>query len=412
MGSTSITFLNGINALCVSISGFIGGFLLKFITIRQLGLIAAIFLNLGSFAVIFVNSKLVLFICHGFLFSIGHGLLTIISYTIITAYFLKRRLLSFSLCQSVSAVAALFSPQLVQFALNFYGFRGTLMLLSAINLHTFVAVCLMQPVAWHLKKSEIRNDTEMKLLLHNNTKNEITVNVIEEDVEKKNFDTAIKDKVDSDLNSAKNRLNTFRKEVVKAIDLRLLRSFLWSNAALGLAICGSSDLIFGFILPQVLYSMNLTANQVTLGVSMLSLGELITKIMFILFNNMLVKFKSVQILSIGIFIAVVTRIGMVMSKNVAAILAFLAIMGASRSTIFVLIPLVIGDAVKPEQFTSATGIFMLAFGFTNLIIAPTIGAVRDLTDSYPAAIYILTTCFGIMFISYVVEMYTKRNRKK
>lgn len=50
------------------------------------------------------------------------------------------------------AVAAILAPWAVNWSAEIYGFRGTLILISAVSLQSFVACALMQPVEWHLKK--------------------------------------------------------------------------------------------------------------------------------------------------------------------------------------------------------------------------------------------------------------------
>ncbi|KPI95075.1 Monocarboxylate transporter 2 [Papilio xuthus] len=415
MGSTSITLLNGINAMCVALSGFMTGPLLKFMSTRQLGMVAAFFINLGTFGTVFVNSKLLFFVCQGLLQNIGIGFLLNITYSVINEYFVKRRLLSLSVTQTIPAIIALFSPQLVNMVINYYGFRGAFILLSAINMHTFVAVCLMQPVAWHMKKIEIPNveSSEMKLLLVQDKTDQnipcVKLSDKEKEVEQ-NIDK--KGEKDLELDVATEKSKSIRGIILEAIDLKLMKTFILSNAGLGLAICGFADLTFTLMLPQTLYAMNWTEDEVARAVSLNCFGDLVTRILFIIGSSWLVRFESQQIYLVGLFLAVTTRLGMLGFENVTTILTFLTIMGVSKCTIIMLIPQVIAEAVKPEQFTSAMGIFMLSFGFINLSFGPIIGAVRDLTDSYPTAIYIITSCFGIVIMFWIVEMVYKKNKHK
>lgn len=58
--------------------------------------------------------------------------------------------------QSMSSLASITFPMAITFLLAEYGFRGTLALVMAIDLHLIIAMLVMQPVEWHLKKkSEI-----------------------------------------------------------------------------------------------------------------------------------------------------------------------------------------------------------------------------------------------------------------
>ncbi|CAK1602344.1 unnamed protein product [Parnassius mnemosyne] len=413
MGSTHINLLNGINAICVAVSGFMTGPLLKFISMRKVGFIAAIFMNLGSFGIIFVNSQLAFFLCYGVMQAIGIGILYNISYSSINDYFVKRRLFSLSLIQSVTAVVAFLSPQLVKVTLEAYGYRGAYILLAAINMHTFVAVSLMQPVNLHLKKVEMITveENEMKLLMVDDQSCEMpSVKLSDKKCNSSYSDQ--KQEKDLKLHVTEERSKGIRELILEALDVSLMKSFLLSNAALGPAISLFADLAFTLILPQALYAINWTEGEVAWAVSLANLGDLVTRIMFIVFSNWLLRFESQQIYIAGLFVAFITRIGMLASENFTAILIFLTLYGTSRCILVVLIPLVVSEAVQPEQFTSAMGIFMLVFGFDNLLFGPAIGAIRDLTDSYAAAIYVLTSCFAIVIIFWIIEICYKKNKLK
>ncbi|CAH2050759.1 unnamed protein product, partial [Iphiclides podalirius] len=415
MGSTSVTLLNGVTAMCVAISGFVTGPLLKFISMRQLGLLAVIVFNLGSIGLVFVNSIPVFFLCQGIFQSLGVGALYNISFSIINDYFVKRRLLTISLVQSVAASVALFSPQLVNIIIENYGFRGTLFFLAAINMHTFVSVILMQPVDWHLKRVEVQNLEENETILlmveNKSSPDEHIVKLSDKEIESNKY-TGKNGEKDLELDSERVEKRTIKEIIFEAVDLSLMRSFLLTNAALGMALCSFADLTFSLILPQTLYAMKWSESDVASAISLNNLGDLVTRILFIFLNSLLSRFETQYIYIVGLFVAVIGRIGMLGSENFTVILSFLTVLGSARCIIFMLMPLVIAEAVQPEQFTSAMGIFMMVYGLINLLLGPVIGAVRDLTDSYPTAIYILTSCFAIVIIFWIVEICYKKNKHK
>ncbi|CAK1602345.1 unnamed protein product [Parnassius mnemosyne] len=413
MGSTHINLLNGINSICISVSGFMTGPLLKFISMRKVGFIAAIFMNLGSFGTIFVNSQLTFFLCYGIVQPIGIGILYNISYSSINDYFVKRRLISLSLTQSVAAIVSFLSPQFVEITLEVYGYRGAYVLLAAINMQTFVAVSLMQPVDLHLKKVEVITveENEMKLLMVDDQSCEIPTVKLSNKKRNSGYSDQKQEK-DLKLHVTEKKSKGIKELILEALDVSLMKSFLLSNAALGVALCLFADVTFSFILPQALYTMNWTEGEVAWAVSLSSLGDLVTRVMFIIFSNSLLRFEIQQIYIVGLFVAFITRIGILASENFTVVLIFLALIGTSRCILVVLMPLVIADAVQPEQFTSAMGIFMLAYGCINLLLGPAIGAIRDLTDSYATAIYVLNSCFAIVIIFWLIEICYKKNKHK
>lgn len=55
------------------------------------------------------------------------------------------------------------------------------------------------------------------------------------------------------------------------------------------------------------------------------------------------------------------------------VLIMFTIMGISRCIVFIVLLLVVADAVGPEKYAAALGITMLGSGIGNLILAPGIG---------------------------------------
>lgn len=54
------------------------------------------------------------------------------------------------------------APLFVKWSLEKYGFRDTILLMSALTMHNFIAVALMQPVQWHLKRVEVSDKNNGK----------------------------------------------------------------------------------------------------------------------------------------------------------------------------------------------------------------------------------------------------------
>lgn len=56
--------------------------------------------------------------------------------------------------QTLSSMASITFPMLVTFLLSEYGFRWTLALVMAVDLHLLFAMLVMHPVEWHLIKTD------------------------------------------------------------------------------------------------------------------------------------------------------------------------------------------------------------------------------------------------------------------
>ncbi|XP_046977992.1 monocarboxylate transporter 12-like [Vanessa cardui] len=416
MDSTGITFLNGVSAISAAFAGMIVNPLLKLLSLRQLGLVASIIFNLGIiFGNIFVNSKLSFFLCLGVLQSVGNGLIYNISCTILNHYFVKRRLLAVSFTQTVIGAVALVSPQFVKWNLETYGFRGTLLIISAVSLQNIIGMALMQPVEWHMKKVEVPEEieTETKSLLAMEEKGFKG----EEDLKKVNkseTENAIKNPTEKfSVENPKDEENQCKKNFMSnIIDVSLLKTFLISNAAVGVALSLFSEYLFTFLLPQALYALGWNEGNIAWALTLNAMTDLGTRAFFIFMSGWLLNVGSHEIYVVGLVLALITKLGMLWSDDMLVMTVFITMMGIPRCTIMMLLPVVVADSVDPDKFSSAIGIVLLLFAFFNLTVGPAIGAIRDLTNSYSTAFYILSSCFGIVIMFWTIELIYKKNKHK
>ncbi|CAG4954274.1 unnamed protein product [Colias eurytheme] len=406
MGSTSVTLLNSLGVMCVAISGFSTGMLLNYLTLRKLGLLAAVLYSAGSFGTAMCNSIAMFFIFQGIVQNLGQGLMLNLSYTVLTQYFVQKRLFVISIAQTIVALATFITPILVKWVLDRYGSLWSLLLLSAVSLHNFVAVILMQPVAWHLKRVQVPENKENELKPFNrDDKHVCSRQVGSASGDSDRLIAQRKNAENSDVERRRNIITHF-------VDKELYTNFILSNACLGVSLCMFSDIIFLSMLPQALYFMGWNKALVAWALRLFGIGNIITRMLFVLCSKWLSKVGTHEIYVVGTLLACLSRLGMLWSDNRTIMLSFIAIIGISRCSIMVLHPLVIADAMPPEHFTNAMGLSMLSFGIINVILAPTMGAIRELTDSYATVFYILTSCFAIVVIFWTIELVYKKNAHK
>lgn len=120
---------------------------------------------------IFVTSTLDLIFAFSLIQGIGFGLIVPTSYTKFNDYFVKKRIMWMSFSQSLIGLGSMFYPVLMQKLLEWYGFRGCLMVLAAINSHAVLGMLLMQPVEWHMRVVTCE-DEEMQRLDNTKAKSE------------------------------------------------------------------------------------------------------------------------------------------------------------------------------------------------------------------------------------------------
>lgn len=75
-----------------------------------------------------------------------------VGYTCFNQYFMKRRIFMMTIAQLIKGIGSTTYPILAQFLMERFGFRGTLVIISAIHSHTIFAMVLMHPIEWHLKE--------------------------------------------------------------------------------------------------------------------------------------------------------------------------------------------------------------------------------------------------------------------
>ncbi|XP_060804229.1 monocarboxylate transporter 9 isoform X2 [Amyelois transitella] len=415
IGSAAVVLIMSTNAMSLAVAGFLTSPLLKVLKFRQLAFVASFVYNAGCVGLVFVNSIIPFFICMALLQGLGFGILFNLACTIINEYFVKRRFLAMGVVQASTAIITMIIPILLNFTLNFYGYSGTLMIVAALSMNIFVAVSLMQPVKWHMKMVKVpQEDEEGKILLLKDQKNESdgipTIKIVDSEplssivreniMNEENIERAIKDK-DSVL----------KKILKEMFDAYLLKSYLPSYACLGMIMAMFADFVTSVTLPQSLFASNWSKEDAAFGISMMTFGDLAARLSFIVFSKY-IKIENKELHMIGIVIAIIPRIGLLLTKNVYAVLVLLCIMGTSRCFILTLVPLIVADAVPKEKFTAAMGMFMMTFGIASLTLGTAVGALRDVTGSYDTIFWISIIFLVFTFTHGLLETYCLKRHKK
>ena len=87
------------------------------------------------------------------------GLAMSAAFVALNHYFAKKRGQAVGLSMAGTALGMLIMPQLVRFLLEEFSFRGAVLIIAGLALHSAVGSILLQPVKWHLKDEEL--DVEM-----------------------------------------------------------------------------------------------------------------------------------------------------------------------------------------------------------------------------------------------------------
>lgn len=144
----------GLNKQFIFFPGIILSIMSKIFSLKIGGFIGASIFCLGSFLTIFITNVNQLPYTFGVLQGIGFGIMVPVSYSTLNFYFSRKRTTVMSICKTIQGFVLMWYPQLIKKIIVHYGFRGTLLVISAISLHTFPGMAVMNK-----KYAKIRNMT-------------------------------------------------------------------------------------------------------------------------------------------------------------------------------------------------------------------------------------------------------------
>lgn len=103
----------------------------------------------------FADSVSYLYISYGVFVGIGAGLSFPPTVYIVTSYFVRLRGVANGLCISGSALGSIILPPILRILLEYYGYRGAVLLMGGVTLNVWVAALFYDPVQKHMKKVPI-----------------------------------------------------------------------------------------------------------------------------------------------------------------------------------------------------------------------------------------------------------------
>lgn len=112
---------------------------------RLCGLIGALIFCIGSFITIIISNTNQLPATFGFLQGIGFGIMVPICYLTLNHYFVKKRTQAMSIIKAIQGFILIWYPQLIEYLMKSYGFRGTLLIIAGISLNTLPGVITLVP---------------------------------------------------------------------------------------------------------------------------------------------------------------------------------------------------------------------------------------------------------------------------
>ncbi|XP_023938186.1 monocarboxylate transporter 7-like [Bicyclus anynana] len=407
-GASGLPLVIGVYNGALSISGFLSGIALKKYTFRQVGLVGAGLFVLGDVLTIFVERTYQLVFTFGVIRGAGFGVMIPVSFTAFNCYFTKKRTAMMSANQTMSSMASITFPIMVTFLLSEYGFRWTLALIMAVDLHLVFAMLVMHPVEWHMIK--VPGCAEIELTPDCESKSPKKVK-IKSDV----YDESVIKMLPADENAIEikptaTRHESIQKSIMKAIydnvEVDLLKDPRFVSTLVGLGFAFVSDVTYLAMEPMLLFSYGYTKMQVASCVMIGAVADLLARFglaVFTYFYNV----DSKTVFFFGTCITMVLRIALICSDNLIFVISITAVSGLVRCSVQVLFPLVLVTAA-PDRFPAALALHILFSGILMLVTDPLIGVIYETTGSYTNCFIAMSFCCLVCIVLWTIDYFVSR----
>ncbi|XP_063823260.1 monocarboxylate transporter 7-like isoform X1 [Ostrinia nubilalis] len=411
-GASGLPLVIGVYNGALSIAGFLSGIALKKYSFRQVGLVGAGLFVLGDVMTIFVQRTYQLVFTFGVVRGAGFGVMIPVSFTAFNCYFTRKRTTMMSANQTMSSMASITFPMLVTYLLAEYGFRWTLALITAVDLHLVFAMLVMHPVEWHLVKSDDPDaGTELTQPCDvRNVKKRKTENCDESVIKMLTGDDNDVEVVESRTKST--RHESLQKSIIKVIyeniELDLLRDPRFVSTLVGLGFAFVSDVTYLAMEPMLLFSYGFTKMEVATCVMVGAVADLLARFLLAVITYFYVV-DSRKIFFAGTCVTVILRVALVSSSELWYVFAITVVSGVVRCSVQVLFPLVLAMAA-PDNFPGALALHILFSGALMLMADPLIGILYEATGSYVFCFFAMSFCCLICVVLWTVEYCVYRKK--
>ncbi|CAK1578563.1 unnamed protein product [Parnassius mnemosyne] len=407
-GASGLPLVIGVYNGALSIAGFLSGIALKRYSFRQVGLLGAGLFILGDVLTIFVTRTYQLVFTFGVIRGAGFGVMIPVSFTAFNCYFTKKRTAMMSANQTMSSIASITFPMLVTFLLAEYGFRWTLALIMAVDLHLLFAMLVMHPVEWHMIKLVGSESDSVKIVDIN--KKQIKVEKYDETVVKMltGDDNAVEIKEMRTPTKHESIQKSIMKIIYDNVELDLLKDPRFVSTLVGLGFAFVSDVTYLAMEPMLLFSYGYSKMQVATCVMVGAFADLIARFLLAVFTYFYTV-DSRKIFFVGTCLTILLRIALVCSSEIWFVFTITVISGLVRCSVQVLFPLVLVTAA-PDRFPAALALHIIFSGFLMLIADPLIGLIYEATGTYLYCFLAMSVCCLICVVLWTIEYIVYRKK--
>ncbi|XDV43162.1 hypothetical protein PO909_011685 [Leuciscus waleckii] len=322
------------------------------------GLLSSAGLVLSSLA----TSVEFLYLTLGVLTGLGFALSYTPAIAMVGSYFSERKALAYGIAMSGSGIGTFILAPAVQLLIEFFSWRGALLILGGLVSHLCVCGALMRPLEGQKSKSEANaNHTSLAQSKVVNT------NILKEPKE--------------------NVWSIIRKPVLKEYSFLLIPDFLLLLVSFLFLAYGCS-VPFVYLVPYSL-SAGVSPQQAALLMSILGVSGIVGTITFgwIADRKCLRPYRVVSyMLAVGS--EGLSCLFLPLLSGFSLLVPFSLIYGYFDGAYVALIPVVTSDTVSSTQLTSALGVVYFLHAIPYLISPPIGGWLLDQTGSYTSTFFL------------------------
>lgn len=150
VGTTGAALIMSTLDALINFSGLLVGPLIRAFSYRKVSLVGACLCGLGLVLTFPAHSMAHILITYSIINGLGVGLTASATFVALNHYFVKRRGQAVGLSLAGTAFGMLLMPQAVRLLLEAYSFRGAILVLGGVALHSLIGSALLQPAEWHL----------------------------------------------------------------------------------------------------------------------------------------------------------------------------------------------------------------------------------------------------------------------
>lgn len=359
--TTGTTLANGLFNTCFNITGLAANNLLQKYSYRTVALLGSVIYFIGSFSTIFVTTLPQMVISFGVIQGLGMGLMFPAFFTALNSYFDRRLSMVNGVAQAFMVATSMVFPFFGEFCMGWFGFRGTVAIISALSLNTILASVTLQPVEWHMKKEKISVENE-ELLQGQDTKYVMP--------KPRTSIISLGDRAISvsTLNKHVKEEKSFWKDLAKSMDLGMFKDPVYVNISVGLSLGFTADVAFISIIPLVLINAGFNSHQTAFFMSVFFAADLLARI-FLTFLSAATKIKNRYYFLTGSALLVICRTAFVSRNDYYWKLATVGAVGFLRAFIQTPLPVVISEQYS-ENFSTAFSLYMVVCGMFCFAFGP------------------------------------------